>query len=867
MSNLKKVIALSLAATSVFSTVASATAFTDAESISKDEAVETLVALNIIAGIQNSDGSYSFNPTASVDRASMAKMLYVIHKKGVDDGGADWKNFSTDLVDIEGHWAEGYIKWAENQGIISGAGNGYFYPNLEVDVPSALKMCLVTLGYDADAVGLVGDGWDKNTLYYATQSDLTDDIGAVAGSASREAAAQIIYNTLFSDIVRYNVLANDYIAVDGYTYAESAMNLVIHEGTVTGITEGKIVTTAGTFEAGEDFYHLMGHDVEVLTNDSKSLTYGVKVSADTDSIVTIKDNVKTDKDNTAGTYSVAYNGLTINISSDNYDLIEAATKNATLIIALNDGETLGNVTTVEPNIATVTYTNDSKVNVSMITSAGSQSYTFEDDTIPSNIAEDDVVVVSYSPFTDSCTLTVLTAQTGTITAVTAKDGASTHVYEIGGESYTIPFTSTVYSLKDEIEFYAVGSLIYSADKSSSSTADVSDYITISTINDNIYVGSSASTDSVEPYLAAVVTFSTGATLSVKLGYKDTNGKLGSEVADLASMLKTENIITGEVTSEGSGAKGNLGGLFTYSVKDGYYILEAVIDEGSFDDYATGTVSFEADGDKTKIDGNLVSDNAVFYVFSEDQDELTVLSGAQVKAWGKTISDMNYTVISQEIDSFNTVVVGYLDLASAKVPGSSSDINFGYVTSDTRNVIIGDDEFTEIKIFDGSTTSTYYYDADADARVISKGYVISYIVESGSEIEVLEFENSDTSVYDVITDENYTYAMGQVSGYSSSSGYISFAKNINQGTGEEDAEDCGSFDYTETYEITDETQIIFINSEDTAGDFSSIGLAKDTEGDTYKNSNVFVVANDELEVVAIYVDVNYDIELKGIVNAG
>ena len=111
MTNLKKVLALSLAATSVLGTVASA-AFTDADSIKATDAVETLSALGVIKG--KPDGS--FDPTASVTRAEMAKMIYTIKNGGNDDASA-FATMPSTFTDINDSWAVGYIKYCQNQGI------------------------------------------------------------------------------------------------------------------------------------------------------------------------------------------------------------------------------------------------------------------------------------------------------------------------------------------------------------------------------------------------------------------------------------------------------------------------------------------------------------------------------------------------------------------------------------------------------------------------------------------------------------------------------------------------------------------------------------------------------------------------------
>ena len=86
MSTFKKLLALTLALAMVLSVSAfagySADTYADADKINGDceDAIELLYALDIMKG----DGK-NFNPEASVTRAEMAKMIYVILNYGKDD--------------------------------------------------------------------------------------------------------------------------------------------------------------------------------------------------------------------------------------------------------------------------------------------------------------------------------------------------------------------------------------------------------------------------------------------------------------------------------------------------------------------------------------------------------------------------------------------------------------------------------------------------------------------------------------------------------------------------------------------------------------------------------------------------------------
>ena len=146
MRNLKRALSLALAAVMVLSMmVVGAGAvnlddFSDKDEIVNKEAVTVLTTLNVING--KDDGSY--DPTGIVTRAEMAKIICVILNGGSDPAlGASTTHTYTDTVN---HWAEPYIEYCTQLGIVAGKGNGTFDPNGTVTATEADKMLLVALG-------------------------------------------------------------------------------------------------------------------------------------------------------------------------------------------------------------------------------------------------------------------------------------------------------------------------------------------------------------------------------------------------------------------------------------------------------------------------------------------------------------------------------------------------------------------------------------------------------------------------------------------------------------------------------------------------------------------------------------------------
>ncbi len=174
-------------------------AFTDEADIKAKDAVNMLTALGVIEG----DPDGSFRPDATVTRAEMAKMIFVVRNNSIDDSA--YENNSSKMTDINSHWAKGYIKFCESQGIIAGYGDNTFKPDATVTGVEAAKMLLVLAGYDADKAGLVGHNWSTNTLKYAGSAGILDDVNSgLESGLPRQYAAQMIYNTLDTNRVKWS---------------------------------------------------------------------------------------------------------------------------------------------------------------------------------------------------------------------------------------------------------------------------------------------------------------------------------------------------------------------------------------------------------------------------------------------------------------------------------------------------------------------------------------------------------------------------------------------------------------------------------------------------------------------------------------
>ena len=280
-----------LAFACAFTMFAGAASFTDQADINTDnvEAVDLLTTLGIIKGYE--DGS--FNPEGTVTRAEMAKMIYTIRNGGNDDASAHIGN-TTSFTDISGHWAEGYIKYLQNTGIVAGKSATKFDPDSQVTTTEAMKMALALAGYDEEHAGLTGINWATNTLTYATTYGLTDNVAsAMSAGCARQDAAQILANCLGATAVRYSAVVENFVndsksglsfAGDPISVGNKWMDLYTNIGTLVGIDGDKLTITMTQSDEADsddkdiknfidldtDYSDLLGQKVKVLFRDGKN---------------------------------------------------------------------------------------------------------------------------------------------------------------------------------------------------------------------------------------------------------------------------------------------------------------------------------------------------------------------------------------------------------------------------------------------------------------------------------------------------------------------------------------------------------------------------------------------------------------------
>ena len=879
MRNLKRTLSLALASVmlvgmmSVGASAVNASDFTDADEIVNKDAVSTMTALGIINGKE--DGSY-FDPTGTVTRAEMAKMLCVAINGGVDPvlGVKDTPTFT----DIKGHWAESYIEYCAANGIIAGRGNNKFDPTGTVSATEAAKMLLGVLGYNAEKSGLVGNDWAINTNVLANQNGLYKNLSNLNANTllTRDNAAQMIYNALDANMVELNAAGNYTTSQYSYTGTESVVTgtervwvLTIKENNCTdsGIKAAVDALSGSVYnsrsDADETVKEVAGAElgkVKYALEQKTQNVYGentvTKYADETMghkylSLITDGDAVLTDVEkDSKGTYTLYMNGITTkgqytkvegdysNLIGQKVEVLYKDSENVYGVYASTDSSlivesTAGKVGTLSNNevkIDGTTYKVDSNVtttalytgklidglNVGGNKAAAVKAYDNDDN------GKIDTVV--YVPFTAAKVTYVGEKSFNTDVAgtnikfedVNAYDDMAKNDYVIKSDAANTVDDTDTYVLAETVE----GKI--EATKSDSVRIDGTWYNYVTTTPDkDLALDSTVKAAVLNGYIvkSEVVTSS-------------------HELQDYAVVVKTDTDINGPqakllfadgttkvVTTDKKYT--DTMGLVTYEVKKGEYVLtEAVTDsadKAGFDKIVTG--KYVNDSGKGKINGERIADDAVIFV-KDSAGKFSTMAGSDFAKYSTaSVVNKDITAYANKDNStgYNSIVLAYVEL-NAKVISITS--NYGYVTSAVSTTKNKDGEtVSSFTFWDGATE---HKDIMTDEKVsLSKGDIFTYE------------ENKDGS-YTVTEVDNLLRTA--IIAYNEKNGDIRFT--------DASLSDKGS---NVNAEITKDTVIIGINSDDKAGvegAVPTIAIETDKSGVYQANAYYVMGAGDEVKLLVV-----------------
>lgn len=723
MKNLKKILALVLAFACAFTMFAGA-AFTDKADIKATDAVNMLSSLGVITGY--TDGSYQ--PNKVVTRAEMAKMIFVVRNNKIDDS-AYQSNYSK-LTDISNHWAKGYIKFCESQGIIAGKGNNKFDPDSPVTGVEAAKMLLVVSGYDYAKAGLTGSAWRTNVLKYAGAAGILDDVNsALEQGLPRQYAAQMIYNTLNVNRVKWSEDSKSFddILNGGVkeTVGHAYMGLTKTTGTLVSISKDALtvdnviaadsdaVDYAGNYETAftkvsEDYSSLLGQRVKVLFKDGKTNSVlGVYPTSDNTVYNTIMNGVEQDGKKIkfdGKSYSIEDKGVKVYVDGalqlkadkKTVDLksvadfdndfkagtslisgrVNRTSADEVIFVDSDDNGKIDTAIVTQVNVAKATYVSSSEI------VAGNTTYKFEDDNIASDIAKNDYVVITKDLYGDCNAIVKATKLSGVKVTGTK---TSPNRYLIDGEWYTEGANADMNSVKsgDTVDAYAVNGVVYYAKRTSGENSTLSDVAVV------LAKGSDIQGD------------------KVKLLKLDNTGK--TEIVDIDNDPGTGYVQKADLKE---------GAVYEYSVKGGEYRFKnlstakdyfgdyTALNNGVVVNVSNGlAVAGNASATKT-IGGTQVDDSAKIVLitdYSTSGADYKVITGKQFKSLKTDGTSKNayakggIAAFTSKVDGVTRVTYGVVAVNGFANSFVTND-NYGYVTKDAYKV---DDGYVVYSIWNGS----------------------------------------------------------------------------------------------------------------------------------------------------------------------
>ena len=880
MRNLKRTLSLALASVmlvgmmSVGASAVNASDFTDADEIVNKDAVSTMTALGIINGKE--DGSY-FDPTGTVTRAEMAKMLCVAINGGVDPvlGVKDTPTFT----DIKGHWAESYIEYCAANGIIAGRGNNKFDPTGTVSATEAAKMLLGVLGYNAEKSGLVGNDWAINTNVLANQNGLYKNLSNLNANTllTRDNAAQMIYNALDANMVELNAAGNYTTSQYSYTGTESVVTGTERVWVVkikdSSVNDAVKALDGSVYNSRQDAIDTLDAangsklDSSKYTLEQKTQNvYGentvTKYADETMghkylSLITDGDAVLTDVEkDSKGTYTLYMNGITTkgqytkvegdysNLIGQKVEVLYKDSENVYGVYASTDSSlivesTAGKVEAVkngEVKIDGTTYKVDSNVtttalytgklidglNVGGNKAAAVKAYDNDDN------GKIDTVV--YVPFTAAKVTYVGEKSFNTdvntnvkFEDVNAYDDMAKNDYVIKSDAANTVDDTDTYVLAETVE----GKI--EATKSDSVRIDGTWYNYVTTTPDtDLALDSTVKAAVLNGYIVKSEVVTASHELQDYAVIVKTDEDVNGYVAKLLFADGTTKVVTTD-KDYGSAGENYGNALVTYEVKKGEYVLTKAktnsgdADKAGFDLIVTG--KYVNSSGKGKIGGESIADDAVIFV-KDSAGKFSTMAGSDFAKYSTTsVVDQNITAYANKDNStgYNSIVLAYVEL-NAKVNSITS--NYGYVTSAVSTTKNNDGETVSVFTFwDGATE---HKDIMTDEKVsLSKGDIFTYE------------ENKDGS-YTVTEVDNLLRTA--IIAYNEKNGDIRFT--------DASLSDKGS---NVNAEITKDTVIIGINSDDKAGVegvVPTIAIETDKSGVYQANAYYVMGAGDEVKLLVV-----------------
>lgn len=319
MRNLKKLLAILLAATMLFSfgSLASAAAIKDAPDAAAaadvlakygtdlektyTNAVQLMVDLGVVVG----DDKGNLNLGKIYNRAEFAAMLY----KSMNGGSSIAASYTMQtpyFKDVPStHWAVGYANWGGTTGLFAGYGDGLFGPNDQITFEQGLLVTMKALGLNTKTEGLDGLAWGGPAE--ALVRNLAFNLGILGSLVSLDGkyinrAEACLLNEYFirAEQIRYSVITGERyrtgdednaIGVWGQNDSSKLINTKfgLVEGAFTVISDGAffaLETQNGSDDLASATYRYGANPISAvpLTRDGRAVIQKPKFNSDGTSV-------------------------------------------------------------------------------------------------------------------------------------------------------------------------------------------------------------------------------------------------------------------------------------------------------------------------------------------------------------------------------------------------------------------------------------------------------------------------------------------------------------------------------------------------------------------------------------------------------
>ncbi len=808
MNNLKRILSLALASVMVIGMMvvgASAAEFNDGADINNNDAVDTLVALNVIGGYD--DGS--FRPEGNVTRAQMAKMIAVAMNGGNEDfrGSSAGSQF-TDVKD--GMWYTKFINYCVSQGVINGRNATTFDPEGMVTGTETAVMVMRAMGYRNETFLN-----EKGVYSPASVDALAESIGLYNDTTSlndtsvalnRQNAAQVIYNgiqletpeytmtynsdgvrtwslkldsngqltgkpvlvTKYKAEIKYGILTNTGLNEkgDAYVYTFGATNgtdtladdtiltatadfsglfmqkvRVIYSGTLTNDSENPDVLVLGITPV-ESSVLATGAVKDLRWDSTKKTLNGYKLVTDETAIAAVDVHPFNDAtDANKITISAAVNGVVTLTGTNALDTYQ--------IIDSNNDNRIDCIVVTANSVEQVETVINGTVNTTKAT------YIVDDEDPEANdaiayegIAAGDWVIVTADAL-GTPVLTKATVEEGTVSAMRAAD----QNVRIGTSWYKAAEVYNDITVGGNYKLVMLNGHVADCEDLDGETAG-----TIG-LNNVVYVLAVGSVIPAEDF--------TTAKNVQNVQILTTTGE--KQVIKVSKFNSTDEINDSHKMTDSDKDK-----LYTYKLKDGNYELtaltatEAAADEDGlgYDIIKTTAATTTPTQVATAINVNngrisagtgntssfRVNDDAVFFV--KAGTNVARVTGAELAAWGKddgyatdTTSGSFVCAKQNASTGLNYAEFGVLYLTEAKIPGAAGDLNnYGWVLS--NGIVISEDDklYAEAELWDGKDIITVRTEIEnkGEEVIFKKGTPVSYTTLGNDMVKDVVALNSNSA---------------------------------------------------------------------------------------------------------------------------